>query len=99
MSLFAIALLIFVPMLVEAGRAARNERAQRARGGIEPQDDVYPIMRIVYPAVFLAMLVEGAVRGIPSTVVFGSGRRGLRLRQSSSSGPRFSRWDGAGPSA
>jgi hypothetical protein len=38
--LFAIALLVFVPMLVEARRSARNERAQRARGGIEPRDDV-----------------------------------------------------------
>ncbi len=73
MLLFTIALLIFVPMLVEAGRAARNERAQKARGGIEPHDDVYPIMRIAYPAVFLAMLVEGAVRGTPSTSVLAAG--------------------------
>jgi methyltransferase len=56
------ALLIFVPMLVEANRSARNERAQRARGGIEPRDDVYGAMRLVYPAAFLAMLGEAAVR-------------------------------------
>ena len=73
MSLFAIALLIFAPMLVEAGRAARNERAQKARGGLEPRDDVYAIMRIVYPAVFVAMLAEGAVRGTPSTGVVAAG--------------------------
>lgn len=65
--LFAIALLIFVPMLVEAARAARNERAQHARGGVEPQDDVYNIMRIVYPSAFLAMLAERAVRAASST--------------------------------
>jgi methyltransferase len=63
MALFVIALLIFVPMLVEAVRAARNERAQKARGGIEPPHDVYNVMRVVYPAAFLAMLAEGAARG------------------------------------
>jgi methyltransferase len=73
MVLITIGLLIFVPMLVEAGRAARNERAQKARGGIEPRDDVYAIMRILYPAVFVAMLAEGAVRGTPSTGVLAAG--------------------------
>ena len=63
MTLLAIGLLIFVPMLVEAARAPRNERAQKARGGIEPPDDVYAIMRIAYPAAFLAMLAEGAAHG------------------------------------
>ena len=63
MTLFIIGLLIFVPMLAEAARARRNERAQKARGGLEPADDVYNIMRIVYPAAFLAMLAEGAARG------------------------------------
>ena len=73
MVLITIGLLIFVPMLVEAGRAARNERAQKARGGIEPRDDMYAIMRILYPAVFVAMLAEGAVRGTPSTGVLAAG--------------------------
>lgn len=73
MSLLVIALLIFVPMLVEAARARRNERAQKARGGIEPPDDVYNIIRVVYPAAFLAMLAEGAAlgRGQPAMVVTG----------------------------
>jgi methyltransferase len=61
--LIIIASLIFAPMIVEAARARRNERAQKARGGVEPPDDVYSIMRIVYPAAFLAMLAEGAARG------------------------------------
>jgi methyltransferase len=56
-------LLVFVPMLIEAGRAARNERLQRARGGIEPDDDVYRAMRIAYPASFAAMFAELAWRG------------------------------------
>jgi len=54
-------------MLVEALRAARNERAQRARGGIVPSGDVYPIMAVVYPLSFLAMIGEGFVRGGPTS--------------------------------
>ena len=61
--LFVLAGLIFVPMALEAARAARNERAQRARGGVEAAGDVYRVMRIVYPASFAAMLAEGAARG------------------------------------
>jgi methyltransferase len=72
-TIFAIGLLIFVPMAIEAALAARNERAQRARGGIEPAGDVYPIMRIVYPAAFLALLAEAAVRGPSSGVVLAAG--------------------------
>ena len=55
--------LVFIPMLFEARRSARNERAQRSRGGVEPPGDVYPAMRIVYPIAFIAMLVEGYLRG------------------------------------
>jgi methyltransferase len=50
---------VFVPMLIEARLAAVNERAQRARGGVEPAGDVYQIMRVAYPGVFLAMIAEG----------------------------------------
>jgi len=56
------ATIVFGVLLIEARRASRNERTQRARGGIEPADDVYGLMRIVYPLAFAAMLVEGAVR-------------------------------------
>jgi methyltransferase len=55
--------IVFVPMVIEAGWAARNERAQRAKGGIEPPGDVYPLMQVAYPASFLVMIVEGALRG------------------------------------
>src|SRR5439155_15313781 len=58
-----IALMVFVPMLVEALRSSRNERAQLARGGIEPSGDAYELMRIVYPASFLMMIFEGGWRG------------------------------------
>ncbi len=53
--------LVAALMLVEAARAARNEAAQRARGGIEPPDDVYRLMQVAYPAVFLLMIGEGAL--------------------------------------
>ena len=61
-------------MLVEARRAARNERKQRARGGVEPRGDVYPLMRVLYPVGFLVILAAGAdVTDWPaSAVVFGS---------------------------
>jgi len=54
---------VFGFMLLEARRAAANEAAQTARGGVEPRGDVYKMMRVAYPAAFLAMIVEGAVRG------------------------------------
>lgn len=52
-------IVVFVPMLVEARRAERNERTQRGRGGIEPPGDVYRLMRIAYPGAFLLMIGEG----------------------------------------
>jgi methyltransferase len=56
---------VFVPMLAEARRARANEAYQRACGGVEPDGDVYAVMRVAYPAAFLAMIGEGAVRGGP----------------------------------
>jgi methyltransferase len=63
---------VFVPMLIEARLAAVNERAQRARGGLEPPGDVYQIMRAAYPGVFLAMIAEGAWRPGHEQLVIGS---------------------------
>jgi methyltransferase len=60
-------------MLVEARRAASNERAQLARGGIEPPDDVYGVMQVVYPAAFLAMFAEGFARGLAPTPLMVAG--------------------------
>jgi methyltransferase len=62
-----LAAVIFVPMLIEARRSAHNERAQRARGGIEPAGDVYPLMQAAYPGAFVAMLVETAIGGGPTS--------------------------------
>jgi methyltransferase len=68
-SIAIVAAAVAIPMVIEAWRAARNERAQRALGGLEPPGDVYPIMQIAYPGAFLAMLAEGAVRGGPPVSV------------------------------
>ena len=54
---------VFVPMLLEARRSRANERELRARGAIEPQHDVYRVMQVAYPGCFLAMIVEGWLRG------------------------------------
>ena len=67
--LLVLAVVVFGFMLVEARRAASNERAQRARGGIEPKHDVYPAMQVAYPGIFLAMIGEGLFRPEPSTLV------------------------------
>ena len=68
----SLALLIFGFMLIEARRAAQNERGQRALGGIEPEADgpVYQAMQIAYPGAFAAMLAELVLRGTPPSDVF-----------------------------
>lgn len=62
--------LAFLPMAFEARLSARHERALRAAGAIEPADDVYPWMQIVYPAAFLIMAVEAMARRADVNQVF-----------------------------
>jgi methyltransferase len=47
-------------MLAELVRSRANERGLRARGAVEPADDVYRAMAWAYPLGFIAMGVEGA---------------------------------------
>ena len=70
-----VALLIFLPMLLEARRASANERSQRRRGGRQPPGDlaVYKAMQFAYPGAFVAMLAEGVFRGGPSRAAFLAG--------------------------
>jgi methyltransferase len=56
----AVALLL---MLAELRVSLRHERLLRARGASEPPDAVYSTMRWAYPAVFVAMAVEGMLFG------------------------------------
>jgi methyltransferase len=66
-------LVVLVLMALETRRAQRNERRQRARGGIEPPGDVYPMMRVAYPAAFVLMALEGAWRGLPARGLMAAG--------------------------
>jgi methyltransferase len=59
----ALVALAFIPMVLEAARSAANERALRAAGAVEPPDDVYPAMQIVYPMCFIGMVAEAWWRG------------------------------------
>ena len=73
MYVVVIGVIVYVSMIVEAVRAARNEQAQLARGGREPEGDVYAIMRVAYPGAFLVMLVEGVLRGLPPAPLIAAG--------------------------
>jgi methyltransferase len=50
-------------MLAELRRSRANERLLRERGAVEPAGDVYRAMAVVYPIIFVAMAVEGALTG------------------------------------
>jgi methyltransferase len=54
---------IFGLLLWEALLSARHERSLRILGAVEPPGDVFPAMRIAYPLLFLAMTIEGLLRG------------------------------------
>jgi methyltransferase len=59
----ALLALVFIPMLAEARRSARNERVLRAAGAVEPEGDVYKAMQIAYPLAFLLPIGEAWLRG------------------------------------
>ena len=54
---------VLLLMLVELQLSTYNERQLRSRGAVEPRDDVYALMRVAYPAAFVLLGVEAAVRG------------------------------------
>jgi methyltransferase len=71
--LWTVGAAVFGLMLVEVRRAARNEDAQRLRGGVEAAGDVYKMMRVAYPGAFLVMLIEGAIGGAPGARTLAAG--------------------------
>jgi methyltransferase len=86
----------FVPMIGEALHSARNERRLRQQGAVEPSDDVYPLMQVIYPACFAAMVVEHWLRQpaadgvtVAGALVFGAGK-GLKYWAIATLGPRWS---------
>lgn len=61
--------IVLAVMLVELRLSRSNERALRARGAVEPEDDVYRAMAWAYPLAFLAMALEGALFGpLPGSI-------------------------------
>ena len=83
-------------MLVERVLSRHNEQALRARGALEPPDDVYGVMRWAYPGCFLAMAGEGAVAGPPAAKTLAAGlvlfglAKALKLSAMAALGPRWS---------
>ena len=62
--------MVLALMLVELRLSTRHERLLRARGAVESPDPVYATMRWAYPAVFVAMAVEGLLsEPTPTNVV------------------------------
>ncbi len=53
---------VIVLMAAELFLSRHNERRLRASAAIEPAGDVYPWLRIIYPASFIAMALEGLLR-------------------------------------
>jgi methyltransferase len=64
MAPFIVLLAVLVMMLAELWLSMSNERLLRANGAIEADDPMYPLMRIAYPGVFIAMALEGAITGV-----------------------------------
>ena len=54
---------VLLLMLIELQLSVFNERALRAKGAIEPPDDVIGWMRIAYPGAFVVMGMEAAAGG------------------------------------
>ena len=57
--------IVAAAMVAEFRISRRNELALRARGAVEPADDVHPIMQVAYPMCFLVMIAEGAAISAP----------------------------------
>lgn len=63
-------------LLIMAGEAVLssfNEKLLRARGAVEPTDDVIHIMRWAYPGAFIAMGIEGMLTGPAPPIVLAGG--------------------------
>ena len=54
---------VLLLMLVELQLSRFNEKALRAKGAVEPPDDVIGWMRIAYPGAFVLMGIEAAIGG------------------------------------
>jgi methyltransferase len=66
-------------MLIELQVSRRNERTLRARGAVAAFDPVYPVMRVAYPALFVAMAAEGLLASRPGLHVIATSGGTQRL--------------------
>ena len=57
-------LAVVVMMLAELWLSTANERVLIASGAVRADDPVYSVMRVAYPAVFIAMALEGLLTGV-----------------------------------
>jgi methyltransferase len=64
---------VFALMAAEGWQSSRHVRALRARGAVEPGDDVFAWMRVAYPLAFIVPAIEGWLRGGTPAVVWESG--------------------------
>lgn len=90
---------VIATLLIMAGEAvlsAFNERLLRAKGAIEPPEDVIATMRWAYPLAFIAMGLEGALTGPAPREVLMYGlalfglAKALKIWAIASLGPRWS---------
>jgi len=90
---------VLAVLLIMAGEAVLssfNEKLLRARGAIEPQDDVINMMRWAYPSAFVVMGIEGALTGPAPRDVLMSGlalfglAKALKIWAMSSLGSKWS---------
>ncbi len=70
---FVVGAIVYALMIGEAVLSRRHERTLRARGAVEPRDDVYAVMQFAYPLAFAVPLLEGAWRGAGNAIWWASG--------------------------
>lgn len=64
---------VLAVMAGEAVLSAHNAAVLVSRGAVEPPDDVFPLMLVAYPACFVLLGVEGALRGPAPPAALGAG--------------------------
>lgn len=73
MVVFVTLVVVALTMLAEQRVSRRHEQDLRARGAVEPSDDVYRAMQVAYPLGFLGMVAEGAALRSDDLVLSGVG--------------------------
>lgn len=87
---------VLAVMAGEAALSGHNAALLRARGAVEPPGDPHRVMQWAYPLCFIALAIEGALRGPASPEVLGAGlvvfglAKALKAWAITSLGPRWS---------